>query len=141
MRLNRIQIATLEIFRRTLWGLLLLEMQTIHITDGDPNFRYSFSLPNETNDCDGNVDESSESTFSVDSSKRQLPRYLPAWLVNQLQTQDHGITSAAATLVSNIARQMDDYLDLNTSARDYLFQAELCVWAGVFAALGIWATG
>lgn len=130
-----------EIFRRTLWGLLLLEMQTIHITDGDPSFRYSFSLPNETNDCDSNVDESSESAFSVDSSKRQLPRYLPAWLVNQLQTQDHGITSAAATLVSNIARQMDDYLDFNTSARDYLFQAELCVWAGVFAALGIWATG
>lgn len=125
-----------EIFRRTLWGILLLEIQTIHMTDGN---KYSFALPGEPNNGDGNIDEKSESAFSVDSSKQLLPRYLPSWLASQIQ--DHNTVNSVVTQVSCLAQQMIDYLDLSTTTRDYLFQAELCVWAAVFAALGIWATG
>jgi EXS family len=131
-----------EIFRRTLWGFLLLEIQTIHITDGDPDFRYSFSSHADDNDCDESQDEESESAVSVDSSKHTNHRsaFIPSWLVNQLQIQDHVLQTSPSAYLSKMGTQVVEYLNFSPSTLEHCFVAELCIWAGAFVGLGLWAT-
>lgn len=133
-----------EIFRRTLWGFLLLEMQTIHMTDGDPNFRgYSFSSINNGNEADSNLDEESEA-LSIDSSKRNQYRtsFVPSWLYNQLQIQDH-VThhTPPFAYATNTIAQAVEWLKISSGTQELLFLIELCLWAGAFILLGLWATG
>jgi EXS family len=134
-----------EIFRRTLWGLLYLEIQTIHMTDGDPNYRYACPSGNDGNDVDeSNQDEDSAVSVGSNStsSKRMLYRssYVPSWLSNQLQIQDHATHGSPSAYFSKFVVQIAEYFDLSPSTIEALFVLELCAWAFAFVGLGLWAT-
>lgn len=117
-------LPVVEILRRTLWGLLLLEVKTINMTDD--NHAYTRV---ET------IEASSESNDSVDNSKhgsrQPIYQYLPSWLGNPQQIQHDGNTGHSQ---GNPCLQIDDEL------RHKLFISELSLWAVAFVGFGLWAT-
>jgi EXS family len=134
-----------EIFRRTLWGLLYLEIQTIHMTDGDPNFRYACPSASDVNDVDeSNQDEECDSAISVGSGNgKRMPyrsSFVPPWLSNQVQIQDLASHGSPSAYFSRYTMQIAEYFDLSPGAMEALFVLELCAWAVAFVALGLWAT-
>lgn len=115
-----------EILRRTLWGFLFLEMQTIKMSDGEATYQYS-QVDAE------NQDESELSSASVDSSKPSSRHFLPAWLGMQQQLQHGASMTSSPWKLSNWFLYSEDF-------RSKLFVAELSLWAAAFVGLGIWAT-
>lgn len=116
-----------EILRRTFWGFLYLEMQTIKMTDGDETFTYSH--------VDSNQNDGSEiSLASVDSSKHCPRHFLPPWLGTQQQLQHHDST------VTSTPWKLSNLFSVTDDMREKLFAVELVVWAAAFVGLGLWAT-
>jgi hypothetical protein len=114
-----------EILRRTFWGFLFLEMQTIKMTDGDPNYSYD-NIEINTQD---------ETELSEDSAdKRNSKQYLPSWLGTPQQLQ-HDASSK-----NSPCGRLTNWIQCSEETREKLFLAELSTWAVAFVALGLWAT-
>lgn len=121
-------LPVVEILRRTFWGFLLLEKETIKMQEVDPSYaRLSIMDSNDAleESTDVNEDEDDQS----DDSKL---RYLPAWLANQPQLQQDQVASRLAAL--------NDMLTLSDDMMHKLFVAELSMWAAAFVGFGLWAT-
>jgi len=119
-----------EILRRTLWGFLLLERETICMMDGDPKY--------DTIDNSVNLGEdSAHSQMSLDTldSSKVMRQYVPTWLGAQQQLQHEAATSSSSSRLQGRCLCFDDEM------RHKLFVAELSVWALMFVGLGLWATG
>jgi hypothetical protein len=122
-----------EILRRTLWGFLFLELQTIKMKHrGDPAFGYS-----EVETSEDIQDESDLSRASVDSSKN-ISRHLPSWLGMQQQLQHDAAVMTTAPSSSNW--KIYNWFRYSDETRRKLYLAELFLWASAFVLLGMWAT-
>jgi hypothetical protein len=116
-------LPVVEILRRTLWGFLLLEVKTIHITNDDPLYTSVAGGRGDGSEADCSND------LSVDSSKHGSRQYyLPSWLGNQQQLQHDAATRGETCLT------------LDEEMRHKLVIAELSVWAFAFIVLGLWVT-
>jgi hypothetical protein len=104
-----------EIVRRTLWGFLFLERETIDLMDADA--KYSQVARGEEEDDE----EDDDSKMGDRSFRTQL---LPTWLDNQQQVAHNAATSRA--------KQRDQFMR-------QLFVVELGTWAAAFVVLGAWA--
>lgn len=113
-----------EIFRRTCWGFLYLEMKTIRMSEGDPSFHPYTPVDNR--------DESEISSNSVHSNAKPN-MFLPTWLGMQQQLQFDAATSRSPWKLSNCFQYSE-------ATRDKLFVAELSIWAVAFVGLGMWAS-
>ncbi len=107
-----------EIIRRTLWGFLFVERETIKLMETDA--KYSRVAGTEE-DADENEDEDADSKLGDRSFRNQL---LPTWLDNQQQVAHSAATSRA--------KQRDQLMR-------QLFVVELYGWAAAFVLLGCWA--
>lgn len=117
-----------EILRRTFWGFLLLERETIRVMDGDPKYAGISS-----GDDDASQEESEMSVDTVDSSKT-VKQCLPTWLGNQQQMQ-------AEAAMSTSRFPLGQCFELDDEMKRKLFVTELSFWAIAFIGLGLWATG
>ena len=108
-----------EIVRRTLWGFLFVERETIKLMEADA--KYS-RVPDGEKQEDDEADEDADSKFGDRSFRTHL---LPTWLDNQQQ-----VAHSAATTRS---KQRDSFMR-------QLFVVELYGWAAAFVVLGCWAT-
>jgi hypothetical protein len=113
-----------ELLRRTLWGFLLLEKETIRRMDGDPMY-------SRANSRDCVMEDSEASVDTVDSSK-STRQYLPTWLGTQHQLQHEAATSSSRF---QLGACFDEEM------RRKLFITELSLWAVAFVGLGLWASG
>jgi hypothetical protein len=104
-----------EIVRRTLWGFLFVERETIKLMETDA--KYSRVADSEE-DVDENRDEDSDSKLGDRSFRNQL---LPTWLDNQQQVA-HNAATVRAKQREQLVRQ--------------LFVLELYGWAAAFVILG-----
>lgn len=107
-----------EIVRRTLWGFLFVERETIKLMETDA--KYSRVAETEE-DADDNEDEDADSKLGDRSFRNQL---LPTWLDTQQQVAHNAATSRAKQR-EQLMRQ--------------LFVVELYGWAAAFVILGCWA--
>jgi len=101
-----------EIVRRTFWGFLYLENETIKLMDADS--KYSQVAFEEEEDDDA-------SKFQEKSFRAQV---LPTWLDNQQQVAHNAATTRAKQREKCMRR---------------LFVFELYGWAAAFVVLGVWA--
>ena len=101
-----------EIVRRTLWGFLSLERETLKMMDADAKYSQVQTLEDEEDD---------NSKAGERSFRTQL---LPTWLDNQQQVAHDAATSSA--------KQRDHFMR-------QLFVVEIYVWAAAFVILGCWA--
>ena len=101
-----------EIVRRTFWGFLYLENETIKLMDADS--KYSQVAFEEEEDDDA-------SKFQEKSFRAQV---LPTWLDNQQQVAHNAATTRAKQREKCMRR---------------LFAFELYGWAAAFVVLGVWA--
>jgi len=108
-----------EIIRRTLWGFLFVERETIKLMDAD--VKYSRVSENDREE-DEDDNEDADSKFGDRSFRTQL---LPTWLDNQQQVAHNAATTRA--------KQRDSFMR-------QLFVIELYGWAAAFVVLGCWAT-
>lgn len=115
-----------EILRRTLWGFLSLEMQTIRMLDG--NLAYHYAQVDLQS-----LDEMEVSSLSVDSSKPTSRHFLPTWLGAQQQLQHDAALASSPWKISNC-------FQISEETRNKLFLAELTLWAAAFVGLGLLAT-
>ena len=145
-----------EILRRTLWGFLYLEIQTIKMSDGEPCHQlYTNISPNDSNNNIATDDTIEMSSLLQDSSKHGPSRfqqhhhhYLPAWLGMQQQLQHDVATTSttpsspnASSLSSSSAWKLFGSLfQYSDRIRHKLFVMELSIWAIAFVGFGIWAT-
>ena len=122
-----------EILRRTFWGFLYLEVRTIKMLDGDP--QYSALQMNESEEM--TLDFSNSSFNSTDSSKPAPRSYLPSWLRKAQQQhnsqEDSGGSSGSG---SRCCKQPE----FDPETQHQLYVAELSVWALAFVGLGLWVT-
>lgn len=100
-----------EIVRRTLWGFLFVERETIRLMEADS--KYSLAIPDDESD-----EDEEGSKYIVRS------QLIPTWLDNQQQLAHNAATSRAKQRAECIQR---------------LFVFELYVWAAAFVVLGCWA--
>lgn len=100
-----------EIVRRTLWGFLFVERETINLMDSDSKYS-QMATENESDEGDDG---------SKYNSRAQL---LPTWLDNQQQVAHNAATSRA----KQRAKWMQQ-----------MFVVELYIWATAFVILGCWA--
>jgi hypothetical protein len=105
-----------EIVRRTLWGFLTLERETLRMMDSD----VMYSRVEEDED----EDEDQEDDNSKNEPRSFRTQHLPTWLDNQQQVAHDAATSNA--------KQRDQFMR-------QLFVIEIYVWAGAFVLLGCWA--
>jgi hypothetical protein len=115
-----------ELLRRTLWGFLLLEKETIKRMDEDPMY-------SRANSRESILQDSVASLDTMDSSK-SARQYLPAWMGNQHQLQHEASTSSSRFPLS-ACFQCDEEM------RRKLFITELSLWAVAFVGLGLWFSG
>jgi hypothetical protein len=108
-----------EIIRRTLWGFLCVERETIKLMDEDA--KYSQVARSEEDDDEEDDDDDENSKFGDRNFRTQL---LPTWLDNQQQVSLNAATSKA--------KQRDQFMR-------QLFVFELYAWAAAFVVLGCWA--
>ena len=108
-----------EILRRTFWGFLLLERETIKMQDGDPSYS-RLSLARE--DDGDELSDHSEKT-----------RHLPTWLGTQQQLQQTAAANHRFAFLNDLLVFSDDTIHK-------LFIAELSAWAVAFVGFGLWAT-
>lgn len=118
-----------EIFRRTLWGFLYLEMKTLRIMRDDPNYSAV-----DMDDEEQHLHDVTELSIDSNDSSKPIPRgsYVPLWLRNQQQSQSEAIPSPPPS--SKCVRWVTD------EVRHKLFIAELALWAVLFVGFGLWAT-
>jgi hypothetical protein len=102
-----------EIVRRTLWGFLFVERETIKLMDADS--KYSRMATQDESESDEGDDGSKY------NSRAQL---LPAWLDNQQQLAHNAATSRAKQ---------------RAKWTQEMFVVELYIWAIAFVVLGCWA--
>lgn len=107
-----------EIVRRTLWGFLFVELETIKLMEADA--KYSRVAETEA-EMDDDSEEDAGSKFGDRSFRNQL---LPTWLDNQQQVAHNAATTRA--------KQRETFMR-------HLFVVELYVWAAAFVLLGCWA--
>eukprot|EP00536_Pseudo-nitzschia_multiseries_P013920 jgi/Psemu1/320570/estExt_fgenesh1_pm.C_6310003 len=111
-----------EIFRRTLWGFLYMEHQTIRMMDADVKYQRvghgygdddddEFDLESEDRTINSKLDENRNSFRN---------KLLPTWLGNQQQVA-HNAATARAKEQKKLLRK--------------LFVVELCVWSAAFVVL------
>ena len=118
-----------EILRRTLWGFLYLEAQTIKMQDGDSTY---YRLDGTDDEICEESELSQESNSSVDSSKiRNLPRWLGG---AQQQVRDDPVPPQPSLW------NLDSMFDFTPETQHKLFVAELSAWACGFVVMGLWAT-
>jgi len=117
-----------EIFRRTLWGFLFVEMQTIKMSEGNPAYGYA-QVQTETED-----DEFELSSSDSRNSKLGPRHYLPAWLGTQQQLQHEAAQTSASPWW-----KISSWFQCDEATREKLFFAELVLWATAFVGLGMWA--
>lgn len=108
-----------EIVRRTLWGFLFLERETIKMMDIDT--KYSRVENSESHEVDDDIGDDADSKLGDRSFRSQL---LPTWLDNQQQVAHNAATSKA--------KQRDQLMRR-------LFVVELSLWAAAFVAFGCMA--
>jgi EXS family len=131
-----------EIFRRTLWGFLYLEMKTIKMMGDDMTYS---KLAASALDDEHFHDLTEASIESTDSSK-PLSRasYVPVWLRNQQQQvqqgQLDGAVPVAASPTSSICALCLKLFMCTDEVRRKIFIGELSLWAFAFIVLGVWAT-
>lgn len=106
-----------EIVRRTVWGFLFVERETIKLMEEDA--KYSRKAGDDDDEDDD--DEDADSKFGDRTFRNQL---LPTWLDNQQQVAHNAATSRS--------KQRDRFMR-------QLFVFELYGWAAAFVALGCWA--
>jgi hypothetical protein len=126
-----------ELLRRTLWGFLLLEKETIRIMNEDPIYsrQNSRDLDSSRSNSRAVIVEESEALIdSMDSSKSARP-YLPTWLGTQHQQQHEAATSSSRFQWCCACFQCDGEI------RRKLLIIELSLWAVAFVGLGLWASG
>ena len=115
-----------EIFRRTIWGFLHVEIQTLRMSEGNPAYNYTPVVAQTQ-------DEEELSSSDSRNSKNASRNFLPAWLLGSQQPLQHeAATSSSSFKLSNI-------FALDDATREKLFFAELCVWAVGFVVAGMWA--
>jgi hypothetical protein len=124
-----------EIVRRTLWGFLHLEKETIRMHESGGRLQpYNAVDTAETQD----EEEYEMSSVSVHStSKGRL--YLPPWLNSQQQMHQDAAMSSSSSSSSN-TWNVSKWFQYSEETRDNLFKAELVAWAVAFLALGALAT-
>jgi len=106
-----------ELFRRTLWGFLYLEKETIHMMEADSKYqRVGFGGNRNDDDI-----ESDEITINSKIQKHKID-IMPTWLGKQQK-----VAHDAATTRSRRRQKLSRYL--------YVF--ELSVWAAGFVILSI----
>jgi len=103
-----------ELFRRTLWGFLYLEKETIQMMDKDSKYQ---RVEGENDEDD---EFSDEQTINSKTFKNQVD-LMPTWLGKQQE-----VAHNAATTRSRRRQQF----------WRYLFLFELCIWAVAFVVLG-----
>jgi EXS family len=120
-----------EIVRRTLWGFLHLEKETIRMHEGGRLQQYDAVDTAEAQD-----EEYEMSSVSVHStSKARL--YLPPWLNSQQQMhQDAAMAMSSSSNTWHVSK----WFQYSDETRDNLFKAELAAWAVAFVLLGALAT-
>ena len=111
-----------EILRRTFWGFLLLEKETIKMQDGDPSYTRLNMDRDEVGD-----------DASASSEHDEKSRYLPAWLGTQQQLQQNAASNSRLALFNDLFVFSDDTIHK-------MFIAELSAWAVAFVGFGLWAT-
>ena len=110
-----------ELFRRTLWGFLYLEKETIKMMEADSKYqRVGVGGDSCHDDCYDIENDDDGRTISSKSAKRRID-LMPTWLGQQQQ-----VAHSAATTRAKRRQQLCRYL--------FLF--ELCVWAAGFVILG-----
>lgn len=142
-----------EILRRTLWGFLYLEIQTIKLSDGEPCHQLYTSINSGNNPNDSNTGVSDDtiemSSLLQDSSKHgqsrfQQHQYVPAWLGMQQQLQHDAATTSTSTSSPNASTSSKmlggSWFQYSDRTRHKLFTIELALWAIAFVGFGIWAT-
>eukprot|EP00531_Pseudo-nitzschia_arenysensis_P020326 CAMPEP_0116149594 /NCGR_PEP_ID=MMETSP0329-20121206/19054_1 /TAXON_ID=697910 /ORGANISM="Pseudo-nitzschia arenysensis, Strain B593" /LENGTH=735 /DNA_ID=CAMNT_0003645965 /DNA_START=168 /DNA_END=2371 /DNA_ORIENTATION=+ len=97
-----------EVFRRTLWGFLYLEKETIKIMERDAKYQQVGGA-----DGDNDDDHSDEVTINSKVFKNQVD-LMPTWLGKQQEVAHNAATSRA--------RRRRQFWR-------YLFLFELCIWA------------
>lgn len=100
-----------EIVRRTLWGFLFVERETIRLMEADS--KYSVDMADEESD-----EDEEGSKYNVRS------QLMPTWLDNQQQVAHNAATSRS--------KQRAEWMQR-------LFVLELYVWAAAFVVLGCWS--
>lgn len=115
-----------ELLRRTLWGFLLLEKETIRRMDGDPMYSRANSR--------SSIMEGSEASLDPMDSSKSARQYLPTWLGTQHQLQHEAATSSSRC-------QWSACFQFDEEIRRKLFITELSLWAVAFVGLGLWASG
>mmetsp|Transcript_18 Transcript_18/g.96 ORF Transcript_18/g.96 Transcript_18/m.96 type:complete len:736 (-) Transcript_18:3050-5257(-) len=119
-----------EILRRTFWGFLLLEKETLRMQEGNPSYaQLCRTTDEEVEELMSSLDNDDDNS---DDSK---VRGLPAWLGTSTQQQHLQLDSANGRLAS-----IHDYLTLSDDMIHKLFIAELSMWAAAFVGFGLWAT-
>jgi len=104
-----------EIFRRTLWGFLYLENETLKMMDDDTKYQQV--------QVGGNSDEESDemdTNSKFDEHRSCRSQLLPTWLGKQQQVAHNAATTRAKQHEQFVRR---------------MFLAELCVWAAAFVIL------
>jgi hypothetical protein len=111
-----------EIVRRTYWGFLKVEMETIKLMDQDVLYSPV---------ADGTDEVGVEETPDKDrsSSFRQL---LPTWLDTQQKQQHSAATTSSRSRLRRLFKCSDGF-------REQLFHLELGLWACAFVGFGYWA--
>jgi hypothetical protein len=108
----------IEIFRRTLWGFLYLENETLKMMDADTKYQQLQGA--------GYNDEGSEgdANSKFDEHRSFRSQLLPTWLDKQQQVAHNAATSASgAKQQKQVVRKM--------------FIAELCMWAAAFVIFSV----
>jgi hypothetical protein len=116
-----------EILRRTFWGFLLLEKETIEMQECDPS--YAVVHRASSRDMEPLVEEDTTPDNDPDVSKS---RHLPLWLGAPQHPHD-GPGSPLWQILS-------ESLVMSQGMRSKLLVAELSLWAVAFVGLGLWAT-
>lgn len=106
-----------EVFRRTLWGLLYLEKETIKLMENDSQYQQVDFIGN----CHEDDIEGDDAVTINSNIHKHQNNFMPTWLGNQQQ-----VAYNAATARANRRKQLGQYL----------FLLELCVWGASFVILG-----
>jgi hypothetical protein len=108
-----------ELVRRTLWGFLLLEKETIKIMEMDIAYA---RIECDDADCED----------GIENSKHDAPMFIPTWLNVQQRLQHEAATSTSRPKFSQLD-QLSEFL-----SQHYLV-IELSFWAAAFIGFGYFA--
>ena len=109
-----------EIFRRTLWGFLYMENETIKMMEADAKYQ-RVALGGVGYDDDIESEERTANS-KLDDHRSFRNKLLPMWLGKQQQVAHNAATSKA--------KQQKLFFR-------HLFLFELCVWSAAFVILGV----